>query len=627
MSNYSYPLTCMLFLLLGSFLTKGIQAQSKVEKPNIIWLVTEDNSKHYLKLYDDGGASMPNVETLANKGIVFNNAFSNAPVCSVARSTIISGCYAPRVGVQYHRRMQLSPMPDGLKMFPEYLRKAGYYTTNNAKEDYNFIKSGNVWDESSRKASYKNRKPDQPFFHAQNFGTTHEGQLHFSKNQMQGNKTKTSMDNISVFPYHPNTPTYRYTKAYYHDLHQKVDTRIGDFIKQVKDDGLMEDTIIFYYGDHGGVLPRSKGYLYESGLNVPMVVYIPEKWKHLSPVEMGSRTDAFVQFIDLAPTVLNIAGVAVPEQMDGKSFLGKGVTKENLDERNTTFGYADRFDEKYDLVRSLRKGKYKYIRNYQPFNIDALFNFYRYKMLAYREWLQLFEDGELNEIQQQFFKPRSAEALYNIENDPYEVQNLAADLANKSILEELRSHLQWQVKLMPDLSFYPESYFLEKGISNPVAFGQQNKAEIAELVAIADLSLKSFDEVKDEIKSALESDNPWKRYWGLIVCSSFGEQASYFYKTAGKMVENDKENLVRIRAAEFLTLNNQEVSNHNFLEIVKNAESETETNLILNSIALLKTAKPDFKINITKSMFPADWVEKEGDLVKRRIEFINTINK
>ena len=358
----------------------------RTESPNIVWLVSEDNSKHFLKLYDENGASMPNVEALAEKGIVFNNAFSNAPVCSVARSTIISGCYAPRVGAQYHRRMELAPMPDGLKMFPEYLREAGYYTTNNSKEDYNFIKSENVWDESTRNASYKNRKSGQPFFHVQNFGGTHEGQLHFSETQMDSITTVTPQENVAVFPYHPKTPIFRFTNAYYRDLHRQTDAQIGEFIKQLEAEGLMENTIIFYYGDHGGVLPRSKGYIYESGLHVPMVIYFPEKWKHLAPYKNGSRTDAFVQFIDLAPTILNLAGLVIPEQIDGKPFLGKTVTEDNLNKRNTTFGYADRFDEKYDLVRSFRKGKYKYIRNYQPFNIDALFNFYRYKMLAFKEW-------------------------------------------------------------------------------------------------------------------------------------------------------------------------------------------------------------------------------------------------
>ena len=620
----------ILVFLTASILLNSCKEQKKpsdeIEKPNIVWLVSEDNSKHFLKLYDEGGASMPNVEALAEKGIVFNNAFSNAPVCSVARSTIISGCYAPRVGAQYHRRMKLAPMPDGLKMFPEYLREAGYYATNNFKEDYNFIKSDSVWDESSPEASYKNRKAGQPFFHVQNFGTTHEGKLHFNKIEMDSITTTTSTEDVEVFPYHPDTPTYRYTNAYYRDLHQKVDSEIGDFINQLEKDGLMENTIVFYYGDHGGVLPRSKGYIYESGLHVPMVVYVPEKWKHLAPAKIGSRSDAFVQFIDLAPTVLNLAGVEIPEQIDGKAFLGKSVTEQKLAGRNTTFGYADRFDEKYDLVRSLRKGKYKYMRNYQPFNVDALFNFYRYRMLAYKEWSQRFKDGKLNKEQEQFFKSRSPEALYDIEKDPHEIHNLAADPAYQATLKELRSNLRQQVKSMPDLSFYPESYFLEAGLSDPVAFGQQNKTEIEELIDIADLSIKSFDESKAEIEKALKSDNPWKRYWGLIVCSSFGEEASPFFKVAVKMVQEDKENLVRARAVEFLRLYDQKVPEKLIVDIVKNAKSETETNLILNSIALLKTVKPDFTSTITKSMFSEEWVDQEGDLINERLDFINQEN-
>jgi len=612
----------LLFILTG-FVFSCRDKEEKTSSPNIIWIVSEDNSKHYLELYDEGGASMTNVEALAKKGIVFNNAFSNAPVCSVARSTIISGCYAPRVGTQYHRRMEFAPMPPGLKMFPEYLRKAGYYTTNNAKEDYNFITSDSVWDESSKEATYKDRKAGQPFFHVQNFHGTHEGQVHFSKSQMDSIIVETPTESVAVFPYHPDSPTFQFTNAYYRDLHQKVDSEIGNFLNQLEKDGLMDDTIIFYYGDHGGVLPRSKGYIYESGLHVPMVVYVPEKWKRLAPVDMGTRTDAFVQFIDLAPTVLNLAGIAVPNQMDGKPFLGKSVTKELLDQRNIAFGYADRFDEKYDLVRSLRKGKYKYIRNYQPFNVDALYNFYRYKMLAYKEWAELFENGKLNEAQQQFFKPRSTEALYDLENDPHEINNLSADPSVRTILEELRSDLRNQVKSLPDLSFYPEPYFIEAGLSNPVAFGQQNKSEISELINIADLNLRTFKDAEVGIKKALQSNNPWKRYWGLLVCSSFGKEASPFFKLAVQMAKDDKQNLVRLRAVEFLMLNHQEVSNDLIIEIIKNAKSETETNFILNSIALIKTVRTDYKINIPKTMFPAEWYDKPGDLVNRRADFIN----
>ena len=599
------------------------QAQEKAEKPNIVWIVTEDNAWHYSKLYNEAGANMPNIEKLAKSGIVFNHAFSNAPVCSVARSTIISGCYAPRVGAQYHRRMQLAPMPEGLEMFPYYLRKAGYYTTNNSKEDYNFIKGEEVWDESSNKATYKNRKDGQPFFHVQNYGITHEGQLHFSKEQMEKEATAHKQSEVNPFDYHPPTPLFKYTYAKYLDLHQKADKAIGDFIDELETQGLMENTIIFYYGDHGGVLPRSKGYIYESGLHVPMVVYIPEKWKSLAPYDAGGRSDAFVQFIDLAPTVLNLAGAKIPEQMDGRPFLGKDISKVELEKRQTAFSYADRFDEKYDLVRGLRKGKYKYLRSYQPFNIDALYNFYRYKMLAYQEWKTLFKEGKLNEVQQQFFMPRAAEALYDLEKDPHETNNLASNQAYQSILKELRTELQKQIKSMPDLSFYPEPYFLENGLENPVAFGQANKKQLSKLIDIADLSLLSFDKAEKKIAKALASQNPWERYWALIVCSTFGEEAKTFQSKIEDLAKSDTENLVRLRAAEFLGLHTDINVEAILLATLKAAKSESESNLILNTVALLTEVNKDFSIAIPEEFFEKAWLNGRGTIVDKRLEYIN----
>lgn len=612
-----------LIFLLFSFGGKLLVAQNNPNKPNILWIVTEDNSQHHLGLYKKNGAEMPNIEGLAKKGVVFNHAFSNAPVCSVARSTLISGCYAPRTGVQYHRKMQKAPMPEGLKMFPYYLRRAGYYTTNNSKEDYNFIKTEGVWDESSKQATYRNRKEGQPFFHVQNFGITHEGQLHFSKEKMETTPTNTAVKEMQPFPYHPNTSTYQYTYAWYQDLHQKADVAMGQFLQQLDTDSLMDNTIIFYYGDHGGVLPRSKGYIYESGVHIPLIVYVPEKWQHLLPIEVGNRIDAFVQFIDFGPTVLNLAGVSVPNQMDGKPFLGKGVSKTDLVNRNTAFCYADRFDEKYDLVRAIRKGKYKYIRNYQPFNVDALFNFYRYKMLAFQEWETLYKEGLLNKTQSQFFQPRTAEALYDIKNDPHEVNNLATNPAYQSALQDLRNTLQQQVKSMPDLSFYPEPYFIENGLDNPVKFGQKHKADIATLVDIADLNLKSFKKAKKGIKKALKSNNAWNRYWGLIACSTFGKEAKQFYKKAKKISQADLEPLVQMRALEFLALNGQAINQQLMYSLVKEAKTETSANLLLNSVALIKTLRPDFNIEFPKTLFPKDWVDKPGDLVNRRIDFIN----
>lgn len=591
------------------------------DRPNIVWIVSEDNSKHWLRLYEEGGAAMPNIEKLAENGLVFQNAFSNAPVCSVARSTLITGSYAPRIAAQYHRRGAMAPMPEGLRMFPHYLREAGYYTTNNSKTDYNLSDKG-MWDESSNKATYRNRGFEQPFFHVQNFGRTHEGQLHFTEEFMEENATETDPHAIKVFPYHPDTPVFRYTYAKFLDHHIETDAQMGEFLARLKDDGVADDTIVFYYGDHGGVLPRGKGYAYESGLNVPLVVYAPEKWRHLLPLNAGRSVEGFVSFIDFGPTVLNLAGVDVPETMDGKPFLGEGVTARDLDRRDEAFGYADRFDEKYDLVRTFRKGKYKYIRNYQPFNFDGLFNDYRYKMLAYREWHAMYQEGELNAVQSQFFEPREAEALYDIEKDPHETNNLADDPKSASVLRDLRQRLTNQVKEISDLSFLPEPAMLSEALSNPVQFGRENQDRIGKLVDTANLSLLPFAKAKSGIAKAFKSNDPWVRYWGAIVCSSFGKEASSFTETAKNLVKNDADNLVRVRAAEFLALIGAVKPQKAIYLSLKNAESEVEANLILNTVTLLQDGQPGYKFNINPGIFPKEWRSNLRGNVSRRLAYL-----
>ena len=253
----------------------------------------------------------------------------------------------------------MAPLPDGLKLFPTYLREAGYYTTNKAKTDYNVLGVEGTWDASSNKASWRNRADGQPFFHKQTFTTTHEGSLHFPTADVKNKPTKTDPETVFVNPRHPQTELFKYTYARYHDNIQTVDQQIGNVVDQLTSDGLLEDTFIFYFGDHGGVLPGSKGYAYETGLHVPLVVRVPDKWKHLADFEIGSHVDGFVSFVDFAPTLLQLAGLRVPDAMDGKPFLGAGITAAEVNARDETFGYADRFDEKIDFVRTMRKGKYK----------------------------------------------------------------------------------------------------------------------------------------------------------------------------------------------------------------------------------------------------------------------------
>jgi hypothetical protein len=491
-------------------------------------------------------------------------------------------------------------------MFPAYLRKAGYYATNNSKEDYNYKKADDVWDESSRKATFRNRAAGQPFFHVQNYTTTHEGKLHFPVSDVENKPTMTDPKSVQVFPYHPDTELFRYTYARQMDHHIKVDQQIGELLEQLKSDGLMNDTIIFYYGDHGGVLPRGKGYIQESGLRVPMVVHVPKKWQERVNIPVDIRVDGFVSFVDLAPTVLNLAGIKVPKAMDGKPFLGAGVTLDELNSRDETFGYADRFDEKYDLVRSFRKGNFKYLRNYQPFNHDGLMNEYRYKMAAYREWSQLMDAGKLNAIQQQFFQPRTAEALYNLESDPHETNNLAAEPAHKQKLLEMRRLLHERVVNMPDLSFYPEPHFVKQGIADPVGFGKTHKAEIQSLIDVADLQLLPFDQARAGIKEALYSANSWQRYWALIVCSSFGKEAAEFKNTIKLMSQNDEKPLVRVRSAEYLGLTGLADPRPAIMEVLQNNDDPVLLNLTLNSAAMLHECAGKFRFDVSDEMFPRE---------------------
>ena len=385
----------------------------------------------------------------------------------------------------------------------------------------------------------------------------------------------------------------------------------------------MENTIVFYYADHGGVLPRSKGYLYESGLHVPLVVYVPKKWEKLSPFNSGSRTSAFVDFVDLVPTVLSLAGIEIPTGIDGTPFLGEKIKKGEIEKQDITFGHADRFDEKYDLVRSVRKGKYKYIRNFQPFNVDGLYNFYRYKMLAYKEWFNLFHEGKLNDIQSQFFLPRPAEALFDLEKDPHETKNLANAEEHKITLANLREILNDHIISQTDLSFFPEPYFLENGIENPIDFGKKNKTQIKNLIEIANLSLLPYENVSRKISDALENKDPWIKYWGLIVCSSFGLEAKEQISRINSLFENLKEeNLVRIRALEYLLLNNFKFDQSKMLDLIKTPKDSIEGNLMLNTLALYKTKNPNFKLELNKNVFPNNWFERENALMNRRMNYL-----
>jgi arylsulfatase A-like enzyme len=587
------------------------------EKPNFVWILSEDNSKHYLRLFDESGAPAPNIEKLAAEGLVFEHAFCNSPVCSVARTTLATGLYAPRVATQYHRKTKPATLPEGWRMFPACLRDAGYYTTNNAKKDYNAVEGDGVWDASSGKASWRDRpSKETPFFHMQSYAASHESSLHFSEKEWRLSAPATDPRGIELAPYHPDTELFRYTYARYHDRIGAVDEFVGKMVAQLEEDGLLEDTFLFYFGDNGGVLPRSKGYIYEGGLHVPLVVRIPANWRHLVDMPRGSRVQGFVSFADFGPTLLHLAGVPVPDHMDGRPFLGEGITLAELDRRDEAFGYADRFDEKYDLCRSLRKGRHKYIRHYQAFYPDALQNNYRYKMLAYQQWRKMDQEGKLNAVERQFFEPKPVEALYDVEADPHEVHNLAGDPACAKTLLDLRQRLRQRAKGLPDLSFFPESYLVEHALGNPVAFGREHAREIARLVDVADLSLLPFAEAKPALEKALASSSSWERYWALIACSCFGEEAKALVPAAKERL-GDSEPLVRVRAAEFLAVVGAADPRPTLYDVLNTTEDPVKAALTLNTAVYVNDHLEGLPFDLAQLRMHVD-----GDSVNRRLEYL-----
>ncbi len=366
-------------------------------KPNILWITSEDHGPQ-MGCYGDKYATTPNVDALAKKALLYKFCWSNAPVCAPARTTLISGIYPTATGGEHMRSMV--SMPRGTKMYPQFLREAGYYCTNNSKTDYNFEEPGKVWDESSGKAHYKNRPAGAPFFAIFNSTKSHESQLRKRPYKAVHDPAK-----VRVPAYHPDTPEVRQDWAQYYDTVTEADADAGKQLKALEDAGLTEDTIVFYYADHGSGMPRSKRWPYNSGLQVPLVVYIPEKYKDLRPPEYkaGGTSERLVSFVDFAPTLLSLAGITPPDWMQGHAFLGKFTAPKP---QPYVYGFRGRMDERTDCVRSISDGRYVYIRNFRPDKIYGQHINFMWQTPTTRVWEKMFKDGKLNAAQSAFWKTK-----------------------------------------------------------------------------------------------------------------------------------------------------------------------------------------------------------------------------
>ncbi len=335
------------------------------DRPNILWIVSEDNAWNTLGCYGNMDALTPRLDALAEESVRFTHAYSNAPVCAVARSTILNGAYAVTQGTQHMRSRH--PIPDIYKPYVSYFRELGYYCTNNSKTDYNFKGDDKkLWDASSGKATYKNRPDGKPFLAVFNIEESHESSLFpnvIAKNRKNGIIPETprmARSEIVLPSYLPDLPEIRNDIAVYQDVITAMDRQVGKVLDELEKAGLADDTIVFYYGDHGGSIPRGKRYLEDTGVRVPLLIRIPEKWRNLSPFPPGSTADEVVSFVDFAPTLLSLAGLETPPQMQGRAFLGTKRVVPSKD--HIACLYADRFDEIYGMRRGITDGRWKYIR-------------------------------------------------------------------------------------------------------------------------------------------------------------------------------------------------------------------------------------------------------------------------
>jgi arylsulfatase A-like enzyme len=504
-----------------------------------LWVVSEDNTARYVSGYGDPVAKTPNIEGLAAKGIRFTRANSAAPVCSPARSTIISGMYASSLGTQNHRSQYR--LPDNVRGFPEYLRRAGYFTTNRGKRDYSTASDLNAaWDEDGPEAHWRHRKANRPFFSVFNFGQSHESCLHKPRTPVTDPKT------VVIPPYLPDTPVIREDIARYYDCVARADEAIGKVLKELEEDGLEQSTIVFYYSDNGGILPRSKRFLYANGTHVPMIAYFPKAYAHLAPVSSGGKNGELINFVDLAPTILSIAGVEPPEYFQGRAFAGVA----SKEPPRLTFSFAGRADERIDASRSVTDGRFTYIRNYYPHLPQGRINAYGWLTPSVRECYRLFAEGKLDETQQRYFLPKPAEQLFDSDADPDNIRDLANDPAYADDVKRFRAALVSHIIETRDSVFAPEVFVEEMAReTNPRdALADTVAYPIEDLARIVD-RLQLEHPAPDETAKLLADEHALVRYWAVL--STIGQMADAdAVAVKRRALLDDSSPEVRLMAAE-----------------------------------------------------------------------------
>lgn len=593
-SNLKYAAIGLAAMSVIPALSCQSQDKKSEKRPNILWITSEDNSP-FLGCYGDKFATTPNLDKMAAVGFRYTHAYANCPVCAPSRNTIITGVYAASNGNEHMRSTYKKS--EIVKTYSELLRETGYYCTNNSKTDYNCsnIDPNQVWDESSSKAHYKNRPAGKPFLAVFNLMVSHESQIQVWTPTEQ---LRHKPEGVVLPPYHPDTKEMRHDWAQYYDKVEDMDKQVGKLLAELEESGEAENTIVFYYSDHGGVLARSKRYIFETGTWVPFIVRIPEKYKYLYPAEKpGSTVDRMISFVDLAPTLLSIAQAPKPGYLQGNSFLGEKLPVEKEFVHMT----RGRMDERIDMCRAVRDKKFRYIRNYMPFRIYLQHLDYLFQAASAQSWEDAFFANKCNEVQSVPFRTKPVEELFDTENDPWEVKNLANDPKYQDILKRMRKeNYDWMAQIK-DAGLIPESEYLKRS-GNASMYDYMRSAscpfnellEAAELATLPEANVAAY-------KKLLKNKDSAVRYWGvtgLLIHKDKAKQAIAELKIA---LNDESSSIATLAAETMVELGEKELANQAYVRILTDVKyGMADRNFALNSIDAINFKTPELMASIKK---------------------------
>ncbi len=524
-------------------------------RPNIVWISLEDITP-MMGCYGDSYARTPVFDRLAKEGVRYTRAHAVSPVCSPSRSSVITGVYPSSLGTLHHRSSTRAP--GFIEPLPNLLRKAGYFTSNNAKGDYNL--RGVAWNESSGRAHWRNRGDEsQPFFSVFNFGECHSSITKIPEGRIVRQRlSRLQPDDFHdpkkapIPPYHPDDPVFRRAWARYYDAVTQVDYRAGDIFEALRRYGLWESTIVFVWADHGVGMPRGKHTAWEQGTHVPLLVRFPKKFQRLAPAKPGGTVDELVSLMDLGPTVLALAGVEIPKHVHGRPLFGE---KREVSYRDFLVGMRDRLDTRFEMVRSVRDKRFRYQRNFYPHLPFKPYEDYEFDAPVLRRWVELARAGKLTGPQAMLnrrFKP--LEELYDSESDPHHVKNLVGDPELRAVLERMRGRLrEWMIETR-DLGVLEEAELVERSKgTTPWELGR-SLSGYERILETADLQLEGDAAIPKLLERANDEDAA-VRFWavlGLVTRLSAGRSGDARVVSGLERALEDSSVSVRITAAEGL---------------------------------------------------------------------------